>query len=206
MRKKTIQITAALFLPLFISVAPATSQWIKPLQELIARQTTQAMKKKEAEAQPAKKQRAVRFKDNGDGTLSDSKNGLVWLKNANCSVFFEGEQSGGGNSRSWQNARMAASKLADGFCGLKDGSKVGDWRLPDREELLSLANDVSNKEKWQTNEAFTGIQSSYYWSSTVGDLYPDYAFYVALAQGLDSYAFQLNSFHVLPVKGAKKTQ
>ncbi|WP_417910966.1 DUF1566 domain-containing protein [Candidatus Electronema sp. PJ] len=203
--QKTSRISTVLILLLpFWATSAASSDWITPLKELIARKTTSSIESNGAEAKADDKQLPVRFKDNGDGTLTDSRTGLIWLKNANCSTFFEGDRSGNRNSRSWPDASVAVSKLANGFCGLKDSSKEGDWRLPTREELLAIAKESSQKEPCQAGQAFTGMQSFYYWSSTEGDLYEDYAIYVSILTGVDSYAFQLNSFHVLPVRGKKK--
>ncbi len=195
MRPVTHAAAFAAFFMLFSLRAPtASADWnmAKPLKDLLA--------KREAKDQAT----PARFKDNGDGTLTDSRTGLIWLKNANCANFFEGDQSGGKNSRPWHEARVAASRLADGFCGLKDGSKSGDWRLPTRDELLDISKDPSGKEAWTAGDAFTGLQSFYYWSATLGDLYQDYAFYVSITYGMDSHAFQLNSFHVLPLRERKK--
>lgn len=198
---------AVLFVLMFFGTTPASSQWNmgNSLKELIMKHTGQVMQNHEKESQAAE-QLPNRFKDNGDGTLTDSRTGLIWLKNASCGNFFEGDQNGNRNSRAWPEAKSAASRLSSGFCDLSDGSKEGDWRLPSREELLAIAHDVSKKEKWQAGEAFSGIQSVYYWSSTKGDLYQDYAFYVSMMYGIDSYAFQLNTFHVLPVRGGQKAQ
>ena len=59
-----------------------------------------------------------RFTDNGDGTVADNLTGLIWMKNANCF-----------GTRSWEGALFDANTLADGSCGLTDGSVAGDWRL-----------------------------------------------------------------------------
>lgn len=193
---------AASVLLIFCLPLSAFSDWnmARPLKELLAKRSEQ----KENESAAASS-RPARFKDNGDGTLTDSRTGLIWLKNANCGSFFEGDQGGGRNSRSWHEARVAASRLADGFCGLKDGSKAGEWRLPTRDELLDISKNAGSKEVWTTGDAFTGLQSFYYWSATQGDLYQDYAFYVGITYGMDSHAFQLNSFHVLPLRAQKNT-
>ena len=74
-----------------------------------------------------------RFRDKGNGTVVDRLTGLVWLKDANCF----GEQT-------WQDALNATNTLEDDpastttDCGLSDGSKAGDWRLPNVKELQSL--------------------------------------------------------------------
>jgi hypothetical protein len=194
------------FLPL-LPLQTVQAEWnmSKSFKELLSKGNS-AQKEEEQEAKK-KKIAASRFKDNGNGTLTDISTGLIWLKNANCSVFSKKDTSTK-NSRPWQEAKVAAYNLSDGFCGLSDNSKSGDWRLPEREELLEIANhpDGETQETWAAGEAFTDIQSFYYWSATLGDLYPDFAFYVSLAYGMDNYAFQLNSFHVLPVRGKKKSQ
>jgi hypothetical protein len=68
-----------------------------------------------------------RMIDNGDGTTSDTVTGLTWLKNANCI------------EASWSDAIAAVNSLASGQCGLTDGSTAGQWRMPNRFEMLSLA-------------------------------------------------------------------
>lgn len=203
-------------LTLLLFACPAQADWnmTKSIKELLtkSKQSSEAAEKKQDElekAQPAPPQEFAsqnrRFKDNGDGTLLDKTTGLIWLKNANCAVFFK-DDSSIKNSRPWHEARVAAFKLSDGFCGLSDKSKPGDWRLPEREELLGIARHPEDKDNWAAKEAFNDIQSFYYWSSSIGDLYPDFAFYVSLTYGMDNYAFQLNSFHVLPVRKPKKAQ
>lgn len=195
-----------------LPACPAQAEWnmTRSIKELLAKPkpASEAAEKKEGEEKQATRQKFSprnRFKDNGDGTLTDTSTGLIWLKNANCAVFFK-EDSSVKNSRPWHEARLAAYNLSDGFCGLSDNSKSGDWRLPEREELLGIAHHSEDKDNWAAGEAFSDIQSFYYWSSTIGDLYPDFAFYVSLAYGMDNYAFQLNSFHVLPVRKPRKQQ
>ncbi|OAD22327.1 Serine/threonine protein kinase-related domain protein [Candidatus Thiomargarita nelsonii] len=110
---------------------------------------------------------SYRYTDNGDGTVTDNRTGLVWLKNANCF----GRQD-------WETAKQSVAKLADGQCGLSDGSKAGDWRLPTKDELKAMVDDkytspaLSNAAgtgQWKEGDAFQGVMSSYYWSSTSKD-------------------------------------
>jgi hypothetical protein len=68
-----------------------------------------------------------RMIDNGDGTISDIVTGLTWLKKADCI------------QASWSDAIAAVNSLASGQCGLTDGSTAGQWRMPNRFEMLSLA-------------------------------------------------------------------
>ena len=103
-----------------------------------------------------------RFTDNQNGTVTDNLTGLIWMKNAN---YF--------GPKKWQDAVSAANGLASGpgELDLKDGSKPGDWRLPNIRELQSLVDydrggDVSGPAVPVPNP-FTGVVwENRYWSST----------------------------------------
>ena len=77
-----------------------------------------------------------RFTDNNNGTVTDNLTDLVWLKNANCLT----------DSKNWHDAlSYVATEIYDeggeepeDDCGLSDGSRQGDWRLPNVNELSSL--------------------------------------------------------------------
>ena len=60
-----------------------------------------------------------RFRDNNNGTVRDKLTGLIWLQDADCFGM-----------QAWHAALKSANLLADGQCGLTDGSGVNDWRLP----------------------------------------------------------------------------
>jgi hypothetical protein len=92
-----------------------------------------------------------RFSDNDNGTVTDNLSGLIWLKNNTCFGQLD-----------WQGALTASNNLADGDCGLGDGSKPSDWRLPNVNELHSLwlANFQSD------DIVFEGIEEDYNWTST----------------------------------------
>ena len=111
----------------------------------------------------------ARWIDNGDGTVTDTMTGLRWLKQANCLQ---------GN---WADALAAAAQLASGACGLADGSKAGDWRMPNRNEMQSLQDRMVNNEAdfmnatyiWKSGAPYqapifggTFIGYQYYWTST----------------------------------------
>jgi hypothetical protein len=106
-----------------------------------------------------------RFNDNGDGTVTDNLTGVVWLKNANCFGL-----------RLWDEAVSDVARLRSGHCGLTDGSRPGDWRLPTIAELEMLMNlaylgpAVSNTAgtgQWTEGDPFNGIiVFNLYWSST----------------------------------------
>jgi len=70
--------------------------------------------------------RGDRFAECGNGTVTDAATGLIWLQQADCLMRVPVTEAA---------ARVAA--LADGQCGLFDGSAPGDWRLPTRAEWLA---------------------------------------------------------------------
>ena len=96
-----------------------------------------------------------RFKDNGDGTVTDTQNGVIWLKNGNC---FE-------KTLSWQDATDQVKTLAHGKCGLKDNSAAGDWRLPTSSELQDLLDFRAFDPDAPSEQIFSNVQAYYYWSS-----------------------------------------
>lgn len=133
-----------------------------------------------------------RFTDNGDGTVTDHLTGLIWLKNANCF-----------GTRDWASALSDANGLADGSCGLTDGSIVGDWHLPNVRELNSLIDYGKFDPALPSGHLFTNVQSSYYWSSTTGVDHPFFAWGVTIYNGYVHYNGDkdLYSYYVWPVRG-----
>ncbi|MHB8069848.1 MAG: Lcl C-terminal domain-containing protein [Desulfobaccales bacterium] len=89
-----------------------------------------------------------------NGTVTDRLTGLVWMKNANA--------FGGLN---WYEALSAANNLKSGEAGLTDGSKAGDWRLPNRRELLSLVDFGMPYPHLPVGHMFINVKE-WYWSST----------------------------------------
>jgi len=141
-----------------------------------------------------------RFRDNGNGTVTDRLTGLIWMKNANC--FWE---------ITWNDALSVCNDLADGQCGLTDGSEPGAWRLPNRNELQSLLHlgypgpalpNTEGTGQWTEGDPFTGVQSEFYWSSTTYANYLGYAWAVYLYDGYVYFDSKTsNDFFVWPVRG-----
>ncbi len=139
-----------------------------------------------------------RFTDNGDGTVTDNLTGLVWLQDANCF-----------GSETWSDALSASNTLAYGYCGLTDGSSAGDWRLPNLRELQSLIayqysypalSDAAGTGIWSEGDAFSGVESGYYWSSTTYADGTGYAWVVYLSVGSVSVGSKSGSYDVWPVR------
>ena len=116
-----------------------------------------------------------RFRDNANGTVTDNLTGLIWLKDANCFHRIDG------GLRSWESALAHADSLASGACGLSDGSRAGDWRLPNRNELTSLLDLGQRNPALSRSHPFTSFQPARYWSSTPST--PSSAWRVDFAEG-----------------------
>ena len=139
---------------------------------------------------------APRFSDNGNGTVTDNLTGLVWLKNANCV---------GINPKPWGFALVGANNLSSGACGLTDGSIAGDWRLPNRKELLSLLNrQQGDNSVWLSSSGFSGVQPRLYWTSTTTAQSSNYAWCVDIKESKTSLSHKVfSSFYVWPVRGGQ---
>jgi hypothetical protein len=135
-------------------------------------------------------QTGERFTDNGNGTVTDNLTGLVWLKNANCF-----------GSKTWTQGLSDANNLADGGCGLTDGSTAGQWRMPNIFELQSVTDLNYYTPALTSGHPFSGVQTNKYWSSTTSAEGPSRAWYVDMDKGFvydgDNKS---TSFYVWPVR------
>ncbi len=133
-----------------------------------------------------------RFTDNNNGTVTDNLTGLIWLKNANCF-----------GRENWTTALSSANRLANGTCGLTDGSTAGEWRLPNVKELRSLIDWSQYNPALPEGHPFSGVQSSFYWSSTSYAGNPAVAWSVYLFNG-GAYAYDKTSrYYVWPVRAGQ---
>ena len=99
--------------------------------------------------------RQRRFIDNQDGTVMDRTTGLVWLKDAGCF-----------SATTWATAVGEVHALANGSCGLSDGSAPGTWRLPNIIELESVIDVSASNPVITPGNPFTNVSTAIYWSST----------------------------------------
>lgn len=130
----------------------------------------------DGELRPGRSWPIPRFTDNGNGTISDNLTGLIWLQNANCTDAAATIDKNSGKLN-WVDALTWVHGLAEGTCGLTDGSSLGDWRVPSINELYSLmgtgytnpalSNDAGTGQWTPGDEsAFSNVQASKYWSSS----------------------------------------
>ncbi|MDD2734857.1 MAG: DUF1566 domain-containing protein [Desulfuromonadaceae bacterium] len=141
-----------------------------------------------------------------NGTITDNLTGLIWLKNANCTDTVGGiaknvSHYAGVGDLVWQQALQWSNALANGACGLSDNSVTGQWRLPNRKELMSLHDLSKNTPPLPTGYPFTAVQGNLYWSSDTWASVTTRAWGVMMGQGALGSNFKTNAFYVLPVRG-----
>src|SRR5690349_24442240 len=120
-----------------------------------------------------------RYLDCGNGTITDTVTGLIWLKQVNCLPEAD-----------WKSANQAAAKLKAGDCGLRDASAPGDWRLPTKAEwdatiakgvtlgcTFNTAPSLTNDDGTAcygdgTGSSAVGVSAGGYWSSRLDHIAP----------------------------------
>jgi len=134
---------------------------------------------------------AARFLDNHDGTVTDTLTDLIWLRNAN--LFGEVP---------WQAGIYGAAQLSTGAAGLSDGSRPGDWRVPNVNEMQSLLNLNQTFGAAVTPDSpFINLEASNYWTSSSVALAPALGWFVALSVGPPVFDLKMNAMRIWPVKG-----
>jgi hypothetical protein len=121
------------------------------------------------------------FTDNGDGTVTDSRTGLVWQKQDD------------GTTKTWKNAIT--------YCeGLTLGGQ-SDWRLPNVKELKTI---VDNSKKFLAIDTtyFPNTQGSY-WSSSSFASSSNFAWFVHFSNGYVNELQKTNTYYVRCVRGGQ---
>lgn len=145
-----------------------------------------------------------RYQDNDDGTVTDVKTGLQWMR---CSL---GQKWNGANcideskTYTWNESLQIAKKLINhrgGYAGYRD------WRLPTKDELVTLVYCSSGKpQNWNNTQqscdgdferpaiyhaAFPNTQSLWFWSASpnVNDLKRAWGVYFGSGSGGFSYKY-----------------
>lgn len=139
-----------------------------------------------------------RFEDHGDGTVTDRLTGLVWTKRANRFPAMP-----------WLDALATCAALGDDGVDLTDGSRPGDWRLPQIKELQSLVDwgywnpalpDTEGSGQWSEGDPFIGVSPFHYWSATSMAGNPVYAWSLKFSHGYVYDQMKIKSYSVWCVR------
>lgn len=103
------------------------------------------------------------FTDNGNGTITDNRTGLMWAKDG------YGAGANYGYGMAWANAITFASTCTLGG--------YTDWRLPNVKELISIVK-YSGTAPFIDATYFPNTYSGYYWTSTTNPADTSTAFVV----------------------------
>ena len=143
---------------------------------------------------------ADRYRDNGDGTVTDVRTGLQWMRCSLGQAWQGGTCVGEAEKYDWQSAPDVTKALncQGGYVSYRD------WRVPTKEELetlfycssgqpktwndtgISCKGDFKRPPIYQT--AFPNTREEVYWSSSVHAHYPDIALGVAFLHVVAVYA------------------
>jgi hypothetical protein len=128
-----------------------------------------------------------RFIDNGDNTITDTKTGLVWIKDHDVIDKKFAKRM------IWNEAIEACKDLE--YAGHKD------WHLPTREELLTIL-DLTKYDP-AIDPIFKVHTDDWYWSSTPCAWGLVFAWYVFFGNGYVYNSYKGNSGYVRPVRSSQ---
>ena len=122
--------------------------------------------------------------NNGDGTISDTRTGLMW------------QQAGtAAGTMNWEAALSYCETLA-----LPINNAYTDWHLPNTQELQSLV-DYSGRNATAVDEnRFPGTEAYDYWTSTTYDDYNDYVWTIHFSDGRITFLGKNSSAYVRAVR------
>ena len=123
-----------------------------------------------------------RFIDHGDGTVTDRVSGLMWTRHA--------DKANG--KVDWEQAISGAGTCTDGG--------HDDWRLPNRNELASLIDLGKYNPALPEGHPFTGVQPSYYWTSTTPANNEDHGWLIHLYIGFVAHDDKAGTHYVWYVR------
>lgn len=103
---------------------------------------------------------AARFRDNGDGSVTDMESKLVWMRCASGQQWVERRCVGAATVHAWADAGRHADEA-----GIEGTAFFNDWRVPSLRELATITDRACQNPR--TNLAvFPDTPAAPFWSST----------------------------------------
>lgn len=102
-----------------------------------------------------------RFHDNGDGTLTDLRSGLMWMRCSLGQSWSGSACSGEPGTYTWESAQSAASEInrQGGYAGFKD------WRMPQIPELAMIVERQCENPRINLS-LFPSTPATFYWTAS----------------------------------------
>ncbi len=142
--------------------------------------------------------------DNGNGTVTDSKTGLMWKQCVEGQTFSGGTCSGTALTFTWKDLLQRPGTVnGDGFAG------HADWRLPNIKELLSIVEEqcyspAINVTRFPNTPSYGPIVEvqpiPYVWSGSPYAYYSGYAWVVNFDYGNSDFLNRNDNDYNLAVR------
>lgn len=137
-----------------------------------------------------------------DGGVHDKNNSYTWFQPSLLEVVrgvANGGQCKGDSDCDTQSYVQTMNKK--NYCG------YSDWRLPTREEMLSIVSFESAASKVTINvDYFPDALPSWYWTASSNENHPDHAWYVLFRNGIALNDLKERAKHVRLVRSINSTQ
>lgn len=137
------------------------------------------------------------LQDNGDGTITDTKTGLIWKR---CLEGQSGSDcaSGSAEAFTWQQALQRAQTVnsSGGFAGFSD------WRLPTIKELSSLVEHQCVDPAINLTR-FPNASNHWLWSSSAVAGFPNYAWGVFFLNGSTNWSDKSDGYQLRLVRSGQ---
>lgn len=129
-----------------------------------------------------------RFSDHDDGTVTDNRTGLIWVKAPHS-------LTGNSEVQTWDNAID--------FCNSLTFAEQTDWRLPNVRELQSLVDFGRANPALPSDHPFIGILTPRYWSSSSYAAGAQYVWHMTSSNGDVDYGSKTGVNYVWPVRAGQ---
>lgn len=143
---------------------------------------------------------AERFKDNGDGTLTDIQSRLTWMRCALGQNWTGTTCTGSPSYYTWQSAQDAANKLDN------EGGYANhlDWRVPHIPELAMIVERQCANPRANLT-LFPATPAAYFWTATTrrGPGMEAFAYVISFGAEGAMYKNKEETFNVRLVSGGK---
>ena len=143
---------------------------------------------------------AERFKDNGDGTLTDTQSNLTWMRCSLGQTWTGTTCAGTPASYTWQSAQDAATRLDH------DGGYANhlDWRVPHIPELATITERQCANPRINL-ALFPATPAVYFWTATTrrGPGMDPFAYVISFGAEGAKYKSKEEALNVRLVSGGK---